>query len=63
LVDPNVASELVRPHPEPRVETWIAAQELDTLFISAVSFGEPVKEQPCSRRESGKRKLNLGLNP
>jgi predicted nucleic acid-binding protein len=41
LLDTNVLSELIRPQPEPRVKTWIAAQSLDTLFISAVSLGEP----------------------
>ena len=40
LLDTNVPSELVRPQPEPKVKTWIAAQNLDTLFLSAVSFGE-----------------------
>ena len=40
LLDTNVPSELVRPRPEPKVKTWVAAQNLDTLFISSVSFGE-----------------------
>jgi predicted nucleic acid-binding protein len=40
LLDTNVPSELIRPQPEPKVKTWVAAQSLDTLFISAVSFGE-----------------------
>ena len=40
LLDTNIPSELVRPQPEQKVETWIAAQRLDDLFISAVSFGE-----------------------
>jgi predicted nucleic acid-binding protein len=40
LLDTNVPSELVRPLPEPKVRTWVAAQNLDTLFISTVSFGE-----------------------
>lgn len=40
LLDTNVPSELVRPQPEPKVRTWVAAQSLDTLFISSVSFGE-----------------------
>jgi predicted nucleic acid-binding protein len=46
---------LVRPQPEPRVKTWIAAQNLDMLFISAVSFGEFRKGitllSPGKRRE------------
>jgi predicted nucleic acid-binding protein len=40
LLDTNIPSELVRPQPEPKVRTWVAAQSLDTLFISSVSFGE-----------------------
>ena len=40
LLDTNIPSELVRPLPEPKVKTWVAAQNLDTLFFSAVSFGE-----------------------
>ncbi len=40
LLDTNIPSELIRPRPEPNVTTWVAAQNLDTLFISAVSFGE-----------------------
>ena len=55
LLDTNVPSELVRPQPEPMVKTWIAAQSLDTLFISAVSFGEfrkgIVLRSPGKRRD------------
>jgi toxin FitB len=40
LLDTNVPSELVRPQPDPMVQAWIAARDLDTLFISSVSFGE-----------------------
>jgi len=58
LLDTNVPSELVRPQPEPKVKTWVAAQDLDTLFIRSVSFGEfrkgiilrsPGKRRPESR--------------
>jgi toxin FitB len=55
LLDTNIPSELVRPQPEPKVKTWVAAQGLDTLFISAVSFGEfrkgIVLRSPGKRRE------------
>ena len=40
LLDTNIPSELVRPQPEPKLKTWVAAQDLGTLSISAVSFGE-----------------------
>jgi toxin FitB len=55
LLDTNIPSELARPQPEPRVKTWVAAQDLDTLFISCVSFGELRKgiilRPPGKRRE------------
>src|ERR1700721_233950 len=56
LLDTNVPSELVRPQPEPKVKTWIATQNLDILFISAVSFGDLRKGivllPPGERREA-----------
>jgi predicted nucleic acid-binding protein len=57
LSDTNVPSELVRPQPEPRVKTWGAAQDLDTLFISSVSFGEFRKG--IALRPPGKRRAEL----
>jgi predicted nucleic acid-binding protein len=59
LLDTNVPSELVRPQPEPRVEIWVAAQSLETLFISAVSFGEFRKG--IVLRAPGKRRKELEL--
>ena len=40
LLDTNVISELRRPRPEPNVLTFIAAQPLDHLYISAVTLAE-----------------------
>jgi toxin FitB len=57
LVDTNVPSELVRSHPEPSVERWIAARNLDSLFISAVSFGELRKG--ITLLSPGKRRIEL----
>jgi toxin FitB len=57
LLDTNIPSELVRPQPEPKVKTWLAAQNLDTLFISAVSFGELRKG--IVLRSPGKRRTEL----
>jgi hypothetical protein len=37
LPAPSISSE---PLPEPRVKTWVAAQDLDILFISFVNFGK-----------------------
>lgn len=40
LLDTNVLSELRRPRPEPRVVSFVSAQPLDSLFVSAVTFAE-----------------------
>lgn len=40
LLDTNVISELRRPKPEPNVLTFVAAQSLDRLYISAVTLAE-----------------------
>lgn len=40
LLDTNVISELRRPRPKARVLTFIAAQPLEKLFVSAVTFAE-----------------------
>lgn len=40
LLDTNVLSELRRPKPEPGLVSFIAAQPLDSLFVSVVTFTE-----------------------
>ena len=40
LLDTNVLSELRRVRPDPRVMRFIAAQPLDLLFVSTVTFAE-----------------------
>lgn len=40
LLDTNIPSELMRPRPEPKVEQWVAAQNISALFLSVVSIGE-----------------------
>jgi predicted nucleic acid-binding protein len=40
LLDTNVLSELRRPKPEPKVVAFVAAQSLDTLYVSSVAFAE-----------------------
>jgi hypothetical protein len=40
LLDTNVISELRRPRPSARVRAFIAAQPLDRLFVSTVTFAE-----------------------
>ncbi len=40
LLDTNILSELRRPKPEPKVLAFIAAQPLEQLCVSAVTFAE-----------------------
>ena len=40
LLDTNILSELRRLRPEPKVVTFIAAQPLELMFVSAVSLAE-----------------------
>ena len=40
LLDTNIPSELIRARPEPRVASWVYAQEEASLYLSAVSIGE-----------------------
>lgn len=40
LLDTNVLSELRRSRPEPRVVAFVAAQPLESLFVSTVTFAE-----------------------
>ncbi|MCL2661229.1 MAG: type II toxin-antitoxin system VapC family toxin [Acidobacteriaceae bacterium] len=40
LVDTNVISEPLKPAPDPRVMAWIEAQDVETLFLSAITVAE-----------------------
>lgn len=40
LLDTNILSELIRSHPEPRVERWVFAHGEQSLFLSSVTVGE-----------------------
>ena len=40
LLDTNVVSELTKSRIEPRVQSWVAAQDFGSLLISVVSIGE-----------------------
>jgi predicted nucleic acid-binding protein len=40
LLDTNILSELRRPKPERKVLAFVAAQPLESLYVSAVSFAE-----------------------
>lgn len=40
LLDTNILSELRRPKPEPKVLAFVAAQPLELLYVSSVTFAE-----------------------
>ena len=40
LLDTNILSELRRLRPEPRLVDWIAAEPLERMFVSVVTFAE-----------------------
>lgn len=40
LLDTNILAELRRPKPEPKVIAFVAAQPLDLLYVSSVTFAE-----------------------
>lgn len=58
LLDTNVISELRRPRPNARVRAFVAAQPLEQLFVSTVTFAEirygiEVVSDPIRRAELG----------
>jgi len=40
LLDTNVISEPLRPHPDAQVVAWIDAQPLETLYLSVITVAE-----------------------
>jgi predicted nucleic acid-binding protein len=55
LLDTNIASELIRTRPEPRVANWVYAKDEQSLYLSAVSIGELRRGfviLPASRRRT-----------
>jgi toxin FitB len=40
LLDTNVISELIKPRPDPRVVSWIAATDESLLYLSVLTLGE-----------------------
>ena len=40
LLDTNILSEFRRPKPEPKVTTFIAAQPLESLYVSTATLAE-----------------------
>jgi predicted nucleic acid-binding protein len=56
LLDTNVVSEPLRPQPAAPVVTWIDAQPIETLYLSAVTVAEMrfgIAAMPAGRRREG----------
>ena len=54
LLDTCVLSEVVRPKPDKKVIAWLKKQDEETLYISALTFGEihkGIAKLPSSRRK------------
>ncbi len=55
LLDTNVISEPWKPAPDAAVLTWLDAQAIETLFISAISIAElrfGIASMPVGKRQS-----------
>ncbi|XUY28856.1 type II toxin-antitoxin system VapC family toxin [Agrobacterium sp. rho-8.1] len=55
LLDTNVISEPWRPAPDTAVLTWLDAQAIETLFISAISIAElrfEIASMPSGKRQT-----------
>jgi predicted nucleic acid-binding protein len=57
LLDTNVLSELMRSVPEPRVEAWVAAQPVASVFISTITEAE--LRYGAALLPAGKRRADL----
>ena len=57
VLDTNVLSELFRPAPDPRVESWLAAQDGATVYFTAV--GEAELRHGLALLPAGKRRNAL----
>ena len=58
LLDTNVVSELLRPSPNPAVESWVAARLASELYFSAV--GEAELRYGVAMLPEGQRKRCAG---
>ena len=61
LLDTNIPSELMRPRPEPKVQDWVAAQDIGTLFMSVVSIGELETGFATTRDAARRARLEASL--
>lgn len=57
LLDTNVVSELVKPRPDPMVQTWIRGQPLDNCALASVTVAEilyGLAIMPAGERREGR---------
>jgi toxin FitB len=59
ILDTNVISEPVRPTPDPAVLSWLDAQDVETLFLAAISVAE--LRHGVTTLPDGKRRKTLAL--
>jgi toxin FitB len=55
LLDTNVVSEPMRQHPDRRVQDWLDAQAIETLYFSTISLSElllGIESLPVGRRRT-----------
>jgi predicted nucleic acid-binding protein len=61
LLDTNIPSELMRANPEPKVQDWLAAQDMRALFLSVVSIGEMESGFAITRDAARRARLEASL--
>jgi predicted nucleic acid-binding protein len=61
LFDTHILSELMRSRPEPKVQKWVAAQDLGALFLSVVCIGELETEFTTMQDAARRARLEASL--
>jgi toxin FitB len=61
LLDTNCISEIVRPHPEPRVIRWLEATDERLLYLSVLTLGEIRKGVAGLPQSKRRKRLELWL--
>ncbi|NJM82911.1 MAG: type II toxin-antitoxin system VapC family toxin [Tabrizicola sp.] len=59
VLDTNVVSEFMRPHPDAAVVGWLNAQDMQTLHLTAVSLAE--LRFGIARLDEGRTRADLSL--
>ena len=60
LLDTNIISESLRREPESRVISWLDSQDVETIWLSAITVAElraGVEQLPTGRRQAGLRQM------